>query len=56
MVMDAGGRLCLSKDSYTDIATFRSMYPEVDEWLATKAKYDPDGVSIPNQAQRVGLC
>ncbi len=55
MVIDAGGRIYLGKDSYSDAATFRTMYPAVDGWLATKAKYDPDRVFTSNLGRRVGL-
>ena len=54
-VLDAGGRIYLGKDSYTDAATFRTMYPAVDGWLETKAKYDPNHVFTSNLARRVGL-
>ncbi len=55
MVIDAGGRIYLGKDSYTDAATFRTMYPEVKGWLETKAKFDPDHVFTSNLGRRVGL-
>jgi decaprenylphospho-beta-D-ribofuranose 2-oxidase len=56
MVIEAGGRIYLGKDSYVDAATFRTMYPEqVDRWLAVKRRYDPDGVFTSDQARRVGL-
>ncbi len=55
MVIDAGGRIYLGKDSYTDSATFRTMYPEVKDWLDTKAKYDPNHVFTSNLGRRVGL-
>ena len=55
MVMDAGGRIYLGKDSYTDAATFRTMYPEVEGWLKTKATFDPTGVFTSNLGRRVGL-
>lgn len=55
MVIDMGGRIYLGKDSYTEAATFRTMYPEVDGWLATKARYDPQNVFTSNLGRRVGL-
>ena len=55
MVIDAGGRIYLGKDFYTDAATFRTMYPEIDGWLQTKARYDPDHVFTSNLGRRVGL-
>jgi FAD/FMN-containing dehydrogenase len=55
MVVEAGGRIYLGKDSFTDASTFRTMYPEVDRWLETKAKCDPDRVFTSNLGRRVGL-
>ncbi|HSZ81397.1 MAG TPA: D-arabinono-1,4-lactone oxidase, partial [Polyangia bacterium] len=55
MVLDAGGRIYLGKDSYVEAATFRAMYPAIDRWLAVKAKYDPRGVFTSDLARRVGL-
>jgi FAD/FMN-containing dehydrogenase len=55
MVLEAGGRIYLGKDSFVEATTFRAMYPRVDEWLAVKAKYDPDTVFVSDQARRVGL-
>ena len=55
MVIDAGGRVYLGKDSYLDAPTFRAMYPAVDRWLAVKAKYDPRGVFASDLGRRVGL-
>jgi decaprenylphospho-beta-D-ribofuranose 2-oxidase len=56
MVLAAGGRVYLGKDSYLTAATFRSMYPALPEWQATKAKYDPDNVFTSNLGRRLGLC
>ena len=55
MIVEAGGRIYLGKDSYTDAATFRTMYPEIEPWLAIRAKYDPAGVFTSNLARRIGL-
>jgi decaprenylphospho-beta-D-ribofuranose 2-oxidase len=55
MVLEAGGRIYLGKDSYVTAATFRRMYPRIDEWLAVKAKYDPENVFVSDQGRRVGL-
>jgi decaprenylphospho-beta-D-ribofuranose 2-oxidase len=55
MVLEAGGRIYLGKDSYVDAATFRAMYPAVERWLEIKAKYDPNGVFTSNLGRRVGL-
>jgi FAD/FMN-containing dehydrogenase len=55
MVLDAGGRVYLGKDSFLDAPTFRAMYPQIDRWLETKAKYDPRGVFASDLGRRVGL-
>ena len=55
MVLDAGGRIYLGKDSYVQPQTFRAMYPRLDEFLALKAKVDPKGVLTSDLARRVGL-
>jgi decaprenylphospho-beta-D-ribofuranose 2-oxidase len=55
MVLEAGGRIYLGKDSYVAPATFRAMYPALDPWLALKAKYDPHGVFTSDLGRRVGL-
>jgi len=55
MVLDAGGRVYLGKDSYVEASTFRAMYPELPRWLALKAKYDPRNVFTSDLGRRVGL-
>ncbi len=55
MVLDAGGRVYLGKDSFLDAPTFRAMYPAIDRWLEIKAKYDPTGVFTSDLGRRVGL-
>jgi decaprenylphospho-beta-D-ribofuranose 2-oxidase len=55
MVLDAGGRVYLGKDSFLDAPTFRAMYPAIDRWLDIKAKYDPQQVFTSDLGRRVGL-
>jgi FAD/FMN-containing dehydrogenase len=55
MVLDAGGRVYLGKDSYLEPDMFRAMYPAVDDFLALKAKLDPAGTFTSNLSRRVGL-
>ncbi len=55
MVLEAGGRVYLGKDSYLDADMFRAMYPETVRWHESKAKYDPQGVFTSNLGRRVGL-
>jgi decaprenylphospho-beta-D-ribofuranose 2-oxidase len=55
LVLDAGGRVYLGKDSYLEAETFREMYPAVERWLPIKAKYDPRGVFTSNLGRRLKL-
>ena len=55
LVLNAGGRIYLGKDSFLDAATFRAMYPNLDQWLETKAKYDPRCMFVSDLGRRVGL-
>jgi decaprenylphospho-beta-D-ribofuranose 2-oxidase len=55
MVLQAGGRIYLGKDSFVEAATFRAMYPRFAEWQEVKAKYDPTGLFVSDLARRVGL-
>lgn len=55
MVLEAGGRIYLGKDSYLEPATFRAMYPSVERFLEVKAKYDPAGVFVSDLARRLEL-
>ena len=41
-VVAAGGRCYLAKDSRLDAATFRQMYPRLDDFLAVRQRVDPD--------------
>ncbi len=55
MVCDAGGRIYLGKDAFLDAASFRAMYPRLDEWRAIKERYDPRGTFTSDQARRLDL-
>lgn len=55
MVLEAGGRIYLGKDSYVEPATFRAMYPRFERWLEIKRRYDPQSVFTSDLARRVGL-
>src|ERR1700761_2888180 len=41
MVHAAGGRLYLGKDALLNESMFKAMYPQHEQWLAIKRKYDP---------------
>ena len=55
MVLDAGGRIYLGKDSFVEPRMFAAMYPTLDRWLVVKAKYDPRDVFTSDMSRRVGL-
>jgi decaprenylphospho-beta-D-ribofuranose 2-oxidase len=55
LVLEAGGRVYLGKDSYLEAPTFRAMYPQLGRWLEIKAKVDPQGVFTSDLGRRVGL-
>lgn len=54
-ILEFGGRLYTAKDSRTTAATFHAMYPEIDSWIATRRRIDPDGVFASDLARRLDL-
>ncbi len=54
-VMDAGGRIYLGKDAMLNAATFRHMYPQLDEWMQIKKKYDPQNRFTSNISRRLEM-
>lgn len=55
LVLGAGGRLYLAKDSRARKETVHRMYPRIDEWRALRARVDPHGVFTSDQARRLAL-
>jgi len=54
-VLEAGGRLYLGKDAMLDEKMFKDMYPQHKQWMAIKAKYDPQNAFSSNISRRLGL-
>ncbi len=54
-VVAAGGRCYLAKDSRLDAATFRQMYPRLDDFLAVRKRIDPTRMFTSDLSRRLGL-
>lgn len=54
-VMAMGGRLYTAKDARTSAQSFHTMYPRIDEWIATRRRIDPTGVFMSDMARRLEL-
>lgn len=55
LVIEAGGRVYLAKDSLLSAESFRRMYPRWQEFMALRQEVDPNGVISSNQSRRLGL-
>jgi decaprenylphospho-beta-D-ribofuranose 2-oxidase len=55
LVLAAGGRVYLAKDSRVDADTFARMYPRLDEWRKVRDALDPTGVFTSDLARRLAL-
>jgi decaprenylphospho-beta-D-ribofuranose 2-oxidase len=55
LVLAAGGRHYLAKESRTSPAAIRRGYPRLDEWRKVRAAADPDGVFVSDLARRLEL-
>ncbi len=55
IVLDAGGRHYLAKESRTTPEAIRRGYPRFDEWRKVRAAVDPSGVFTSDMARRLEL-
>ena len=55
VVIGAGGRVYLAKDSRLGASAFRQMYPRLDEFLAVRRRVDPQGMFNSDLARRLDL-
>lgn len=52
-VIAAGGRVYLTKDTFTTREHFEAMEPRLEKWLAVKQEYDPEGKIRSAQSDRL---
>jgi decaprenylphospho-beta-D-ribofuranose 2-oxidase len=55
MVLEAGGRHYLAKDSHVSPSAVRRGYPRLDEWKQTRQQMDPAGTWCSDLSRRLGL-
>jgi decaprenylphospho-beta-D-ribofuranose 2-oxidase len=55
-IIDAGGRVYLTKDSRLQRGDFNEMYPQLNEWKVIKENMDPNNFWQSDQGRRLGLC
>jgi len=55
LVIEAGGRVYLAKDSLLSADSYRQMYPRWREFNAIRKEIDPKGAISSNQSRRLGI-
>jgi FAD/FMN-containing dehydrogenase len=55
LVLAAGGRLYLTKDSRMTAETFAATYPRLEEFVQVRSRYGATGVFVSAQARRLGI-
>jgi decaprenylphospho-beta-D-ribofuranose 2-oxidase len=55
LVLGAGGRLYLAKESRASAETIQQMYPRINEWRKIRASVDPKGIFVSDMARRLRL-
>jgi decaprenylphospho-beta-D-ribofuranose 2-oxidase len=55
LVLGAGGRLYLAKESRTTADALHHMYPRIDEWRKVRAVVDPTGMFRSDMSRRLAL-
>jgi decaprenylphospho-beta-D-ribofuranose 2-oxidase len=55
LVLDAGGRHYLAKESRTTPEAIQRGYPRIDEWRKVRASVDPQGVFASDLSRRLAL-